>query len=142
MAGGRPTAFADWSAGDSSNGPRGDTELLVRFFRRQTYPADLIPLAARPEWERYSLFEARGEESHPLADHELAERCGVGHHAPLSGARFGREEMCDVQWSCTAAYYEWLDAEIEGWREGVHGEDGPPVDAEAARGADSARLTG
>ena len=97
---------------DSGRAPAAEST-SVRLFRRPLFPADLIPLASRPEWERYSLFEARGEEAHPLADDQLAERCGVDHDAPYFGVRFAREEMCDAQWSCTAAYYEWLDRELE-----------------------------
>ena len=85
----------------------------MALFRRGDFLADLIPLAPRPEWEHYHLFEARDEEPHQLIDRELAERCGVDHETPVYGARFGPEEMCDIQWSCTAAYYSWLDAHLD-----------------------------
>ena len=78
-------------------------------FKRQADPADLIPLVPRPRWERYYLFESRDEEPHALSDRELADRCGVDHDAPRRGDRFTREEMCEAQWSCSAAYYAWLD---------------------------------
>ena len=111
----------------------------MRVFRRPVFPADLIPLAPRPEWERYSLFEARGEESHPLADSELAERCGVDHDTPYSGVRFVREEMCGVQWSCAAAYYAWLDDDLESRRPGRS----PDLEApRAAPGTDPGRVGG
>lgn len=79
------------------------------FFKRRTDLADLIPLVPRPDWERYYLFEARGEEPHALSDCDLADRCGVDHDVPRFGDRFAPEEMCEVQWSCSAAYYAWLD---------------------------------
>jgi hypothetical protein len=81
------------------------------FSRRPRDWADLIPLVPRPEWERYHLFEARGEEPHGLSDHDLAERCDVDHSEPRLGVRFAPEEMCEIQWSCTAAYYAWSDEE-------------------------------
>jgi len=81
----------------------------VGFLIRRTGPADLIPLRPQPQWERYHLFEARGEEPHALSDPELADRCGVDHEAPRLGHRFAADEMCDVQWACTAEYYAWLD---------------------------------
>jgi len=80
-------------------------------FKRRADPADLIPLVPQPRWERYYLFESRGEEPHALSDRELADRCGVGHDEPLTGDRFTREEMCEAQWSCSAAYYAWFDEE-------------------------------
>jgi hypothetical protein len=79
------------------------------FFRRRTDLADLIPLVPQSDWERYHLFEARGEEPHALSDRDLADRCGVDHDVPRFGGRFSAEEMCDVQWPCMAAYYAWLD---------------------------------
>jgi hypothetical protein len=81
------------------------------FFKRRRDWADLIPLVPQPDWERYHLFEARGEEPHELADRDLAERCDVDHDVPRAGMRFAAEEMCEIQWSCVAAYYEWLDEE-------------------------------
>ncbi len=85
-------------------------------FQGRLFPADLIPLAPRPAWERYHLFEARGEEPHVLSDSELAERCGVDHDTPYEGLRFAPAEMCDLQWSCAAAYYAWLDLDMEHWQ--------------------------
>jgi hypothetical protein len=85
----------------------------MAFFRRRSSPAGLIPLAAQPEWERYYLFESRGEEPHLLDHGELAARCGVDHDVPERGDRFGPAEMCEAQWSCTAAYYAWSDALAE-----------------------------
>ncbi len=79
------------------------------FFTRRTDLADLIPLVPQPHWERYYLFESRGEEAHELSDRDLTDRCGVDHDVPRFGARFAPDEMCDIQWSCTAAYYGWLD---------------------------------
>ena len=81
------------------------------FFDRRTDLADLIPLVPRPDWERYHLFEAHGEEPHALSDRDLADRCGVDHDVPRYGVRFAPEEMCDIQWFCTATYYAWLDEE-------------------------------
>jgi len=80
-------------------------------FGRRTDLGDLIPLVPQPRWELYYLFDSRSEGPHILSDRELADRCGVDHDVPRLGARFAAEEMCDVQWSCTAAYYAWLDAE-------------------------------
>ena len=81
----------------------------MRLFRRPDFPADLIPLVARQEWERYYLFESRGEEPHLLADDQLAQRCGVDHTAPDDRVRYSPEEMCGAQWACAAAYYAWVD---------------------------------
>jgi hypothetical protein len=80
-------------------------------FKRRTDLADLIPLVPQQDWERYHLFEARGEEAHALSDRDLADRCGVDHDVPRFGVRFASEEMCDIQWFCTATYYAWLDKE-------------------------------
>ena len=81
------------------------------FFGQPRDLADLIPLVPQPEWELYHLFEARDEEPHALSDRELADRCGVDHDVPRLGDRFTREEMCEVQWACSATYYAWLDEE-------------------------------
>lgn len=79
------------------------------FSKRPRDWTDLIPLVPQPDWERYHLFEARGEEPHELSGRELAERCDVDHSEPRFGVRFAPEEMCEIQWSCAAAYYEWFD---------------------------------
>ena len=102
------------------------------FFKRRTGLADLIPLVPRPEWERYHLFEAYGEEAHALGDRDLADRCGVDHDVPRFGVRFAAEEMCDIQWSCTAAYYAWLDEDDAQRR-------GPSPESVAASLAEQAR---
>ena len=52
-----------------------------------------------------------------LREHLLAGRLTLDEFSDrveiVYGARFGPEEMCDIQWSCTAAYYSWLDAHLD-----------------------------